>query len=174
MLSEIRIESLGAISSATAEFDRGLTVLTGASRTEGFEITLTGEVTPFWEASLGYTYLDGEITQTTDAAVAGTRLQQLPEHQVTAWNRFNLSDRLGIGAGVIYQGGQFASFSGNVTLPDYIRVDAALFYTVSDRLSVQVNIENLFDEQYYPSAHGDNNIQPGRPFSARFGVRLSL
>ncbi|MGB5112373.1 MAG: DNA repair protein RecN [Mycobacterium sp.] len=29
MLSEIRIESLGAISSATAEFDRGLTVLTG-------------------------------------------------------------------------------------------------------------------------------------------------
>ncbi|BBZ07983.1 DNA repair protein RecN [Mycolicibacterium doricum] len=29
MLSEIRIESLGAISAATAEFDRGLTVLTG-------------------------------------------------------------------------------------------------------------------------------------------------
>lgn len=29
MLAEIRIESLGAISSATAEFDRGLTVLTG-------------------------------------------------------------------------------------------------------------------------------------------------
>ena len=29
MLAEIRIESLGAISAATAEFDRGLTVLTG-------------------------------------------------------------------------------------------------------------------------------------------------
>ncbi|HOB50971.1 MAG TPA: AAA family ATPase, partial [Mycobacterium sp.] len=29
MLTEIRIESLGAISAATAEFDRGLTVLTG-------------------------------------------------------------------------------------------------------------------------------------------------
>ncbi|MCV7065374.1 DNA repair protein RecN [Mycolicibacterium houstonense] len=33
MLSEIRIESLGAISSATAEFDRGLTVLTGETGT---------------------------------------------------------------------------------------------------------------------------------------------
>lgn len=152
----------------------GLTVQTGASRTEGFEISLTGEVAPFWEASLGYTYLDGEITQTTDAAVAGTRLQQLPEHQITAWNRFNLTSKLGIGAGIIYQDEQFASFSGNVTLPDYIRVDAALFYDVSDRLSVQVNIENLFDAQYYPSAHGDNNIQPGRPFSARFGIRLSM
>ena len=29
MLAEIRISSLGAISAATAEFDRGLTVLTG-------------------------------------------------------------------------------------------------------------------------------------------------
>ncbi|KHO25551.1 DNA recombination protein RecN [Mycolicibacterium setense] len=33
MLSEIRIESLGAISAATAEFDRGLTVLTGETGT---------------------------------------------------------------------------------------------------------------------------------------------
>ncbi|MGH3564017.1 MAG: hypothetical protein ACRDTN_20120, partial [Mycobacterium sp.] len=33
MLSEIRIESLGAIGVATAEFDRGLTVLTGETGT---------------------------------------------------------------------------------------------------------------------------------------------
>src|SRR5438309_3056410 len=33
VLSEIRIESLGAISVATAEFDRGLTVLTGETGT---------------------------------------------------------------------------------------------------------------------------------------------
>ena len=33
MLDEIRIESLGAISSATAEFGRGLTVLTGETGT---------------------------------------------------------------------------------------------------------------------------------------------
>ena len=79
-----------------------------------------------------------------------------------------------MGAGLIYQGEQFASFSQNVTLPDYVRVDAAIFYDVTDRIAVQVNVENLFDETYYPSAHGDNNIQPGRPFSARFGVRLKM
>ncbi|MBX5488737.1 MAG: DNA repair protein RecN, partial [Mycolicibacterium hassiacum] len=41
MLSEIRIESLGAISSATAEFDRGLTVLTGETGT-GKTMVVTG------------------------------------------------------------------------------------------------------------------------------------
>jgi DNA repair protein RecN (Recombination protein N) len=41
MLNEIRIESLGAISSATAEFDRGLTVLTGETGT-GKTMVVTG------------------------------------------------------------------------------------------------------------------------------------
>lgn len=41
MLTEIRIESLGAISVATAEFDRGLTVLTGETGT-GKTMVVTG------------------------------------------------------------------------------------------------------------------------------------
>jgi DNA repair protein RecN (Recombination protein N) len=41
LLSEIRIESLGAISTATAEFDRGLTVLTGETGT-GKTMVVTG------------------------------------------------------------------------------------------------------------------------------------
>lgn len=41
MLTEIRIESLGAISTATAEFDRGLTVLTGETGT-GKTMVVTG------------------------------------------------------------------------------------------------------------------------------------
>lgn len=41
MLSEIRIESLGAIKAADAEFDRGLTVLTGETGT-GKTMVVTG------------------------------------------------------------------------------------------------------------------------------------
>src|SRR6202158_6484892 len=41
MLTEIRIEALGAITTATAEFDRGLTVLTGETGT-GKTMVVTG------------------------------------------------------------------------------------------------------------------------------------
>jgi len=41
VLTEIRIESLGAITAATAEFDRGLTVLTGETGT-GKTMVVTG------------------------------------------------------------------------------------------------------------------------------------
>ena len=152
----------------------GITELTGESRTEGFEIGAVGEVTKWWKANLGYTYLDGELTSDSTFGDAGQRLQQLPRHSVSAWNRFDPTDKLGFGLGVIHQSEQFASFSNSVVLPSYWRVDAAAYYTVNDRLSVQLNVENLFDEDYYPSAHGDNNIQPADPFSARIGVRFEI
>lgn len=152
----------------------GLTVLTGESRVEGFEVGAVGRITPFWQANLGYTYLDGELLTTSSFGVAGARLQQLPRHQVTAWNRFDVTQKIGLGLGVIHQSEQFASFSNTVVLPSYWRVDAAAYYTLNERVSLQVNVENLFDETYFPSAHGNNSIQPAEPFNARFGVRVEL
>ena len=151
-----------------------VTVQTGKSRVEGFEIAAVGEIAGFWKANLGYTYLDGELLTNSAFGTAGRRLQQLPRHQVTAWNRFDFTEQFGVGLGVIHQSSQFASFANTVVLPSYWRVDAAAYYTVNDRLSFQVNIENLLDEDYYPSAHGNNNIQPGEPFNARVGVRFAL
>lgn len=154
--------------------DSTLVALVGESRTKGIELNLVGEVLPGWQANIGYTYLDGEIRTTTSSAPAGRRLEQLPEHQFTAWNHVELNDKFSVGLGLIYQDEQFASLSNAVTLPDYFRVDAAAYYHFDERFSVQLNVENLFDEGYYPSAHGDNNIQPAEPFSVRFGMRLRL
>ena len=154
--------------------DDTLTILAGESRIEGFEISAVGEIADFWKANLGYTYLDGELLNENAFGDAGQRLQQLPKHSISAWNRVDVNEKLGFGLGIIHQSEQFASFSNTVVLPSYWRVDAAAYYTVSDRLSVQLNIENLFDEDYYPSAHGNNNIQPADPFSARVGVRFEM
>ncbi len=152
----------------------GFVVLTGESRVEGIELSLVGKLTNAWQTSFGYTWLDGEIRSTTSSAPAGRRLQQLPEHQISWWNRYDVTEKFGLGGGMIYQDEQFASVSNAVAMPDYWRVDAAAYYTVNDRLSFQLNIENLLDESYYASAHGDNNFQPAEPFSARIGVKLAL
>ncbi|RPF71910.1 TonB-dependent receptor [Aurantiacibacter spongiae] len=150
----------------------GFTILAGESRVEGFEVNLAGEVLPALQVNLSYTYLDGKITQDTERAPAGTRLQQLPESQIGAWARYDLTDRLGVGAGIVHQSEQFASLGSNVILPGYTRVDAAVYLEATDRLALQLNVENLLDEDYYPSAHGTNNIQPGEPVNASIGARL--
>jgi len=43
-------------------------------------------------------------------------------------------------------------------------VDAAVYAKIDKNLRAQLNIENLFDTNYYASAHNNNNISPGSPF----------
>jgi catecholate siderophore receptor len=44
-----------------------------------------------------------------------------------------------------------------------VRVDTGVFLDVTRQLRLQANVENLFDEEYYPNAHNNNNITPGAP-----------
>lgn len=152
----------------------GFVVLTGATRAQGVELGLAGQVSSALQLSLGYTYLDGEIRSTTNAAPAGRRLAQLPEHQASAWARYNVTPRFGIGAGAIHQSDQYASIGNAVVLPAYTRVDAAVFVDLTKTVELQLNVENLFDATYYPSAHGDNNIQPGKPLNARLSAKVKF
>ena len=150
----------------------GQVILTGATRTKGIELSLAGEVTEDLQVTLGYTLLDGKITRTTSSAPAGRELSQVPGQQVSAWARYQLTRQFGIGAGLIHQSRQYTTLTNAVELPSYARVDAALYYDISPELTLQLNVENLFDATYYPSSHNDNNIQPGEPFNATLSARI--
>ncbi|MGX7896582.1 TonB-dependent receptor [Tsuneonella sp. HG222] len=152
----------------------GFVVLTGSTRVEGFEASLAGTLAPGIDLTLGYTYLDGGIRSTTAQAVAGTRLHQLPRHQISAWGRFALTERLALGAGMIHQSKQWAALDHAVAMPSYVRFDAAAFYDLTEAVTLQLNVENLFDADYFGSAHGNNNIQPGKPLTARVGARFKF
>jgi len=161
-------------SQTTDPVNPGFVILTGKSRTRGVELSLAGDIAANWHVSLGYTYLDGEIRSQVGSSPAGTVLEQVPDHHLAAWTRYDITDRFGIGAGIVNSSKQFSSLSNNVVLPSYTRVDAAAYFDVTEKVSLQLNIENLFDEGYYPSAHGDNNIQPAKPFNASISVRMQF
>ena len=173
-----------SFSAAAYQIDRGNTravdpvsgnpVLTGKSRVKGFELALSGQITPQWQASLGYAHQTGKILSTTTAAPTGRLLPQLPEDQITAWTRYDLSPKLGIGLGVVHQSSQFATISNAVRLPGFTRLDAAVYYNVSDRFALQLNVENLTDTRYFPSAHTDNNIATGAPINAKVTARVKF
>lgn len=154
--------------------DPGNSILTG-SRTEGFELQLVGEVLPGWSVNAGYSYLDAdERGRVVGAALANRTLAQVPEHMISMWNHIDVTEQFGVGLGVTHQSSQFAAIDNSVRLPSFTRFDAALFYDVSENVRVQVNVENLFDEDYFPAAHNNNNISTGEPFNARFTVRAAF
>ncbi|MEL6239619.1 MAG: TonB-dependent receptor, partial [Pseudomonadota bacterium] len=135
------------------------------TQVQGFEFQVKGEVTPWWFVTAGYSYLDGE------QANSDLRPRELPENMFSIWNQFQPTERLGIGLGLIAQDESFADNGNTVTLPSYERVDIAAFYDVTDTVRVQVNIENLFDQDYFPNAHTADNLTVGAPLNALFTLR---
>ena len=149
-------------------------VLTGAQRSRGVELGLERSITDRWQVSAGYSWQKAEITETTTAAPEGRRVPLVPRHSFSLWNRYDFTDRIGAGLGVIARSKSFASISNNVTLPSYTRVDAALFYELPNGMEAQINLENVFGADYFATAHNDNNIAPGAPrtLKATVGYRF--
>ena len=156
----------------------GFFLLSGKSRVRGLEAAISGRVLPQLQVSMGYSHQTGEIlsaiTNGTTLIPAGRKLAQLPNDQFSAWSRYDLSKKLGVGLGLIHQEKQFATISNAVTLPAFTRLDAAVYYNVSSALSLQLNVENLTDTRYYPSSHTDFNIASGEPINARLTARVKF
>ena len=138
------------------------------SEIEGFEMQLQGQVSDRWFISGGYSYLEGEIVDRNGPT--GRTPRELPEHMFSLWNAYKLTDAFGIGLGVTYQAESFINTSNTAVLPSYTRVDAALYYNVSDDLRLQVNIENLTDELYFPHAHSTHQASVAAPLNASFRI----
>ena len=150
--------------------DPTVSLLVDGQRTEGIEIGVSGQVSEAWSIQGGYAYQDGQLTE----RLGGTTLAQLPKNVLSLWNRYDFTPAWGVGLGVIYQTEMFAAVDNLVTLPEFTRVDAGLYYTPNEHLRMQLNVENLLDERYYPNANGNNNITPGSPLAIRAGVTMQF
>ena len=153
----------------------GQVVQTGEQRSRGLELEAAGQLSPELQLSLGYTLQDAEITERTqacDPTVRECEVPQVPRHIASLWARYDVTPSIGIGLGVHHQSKSFASISNQVVLPSYTRVDAALFVQVAEGVEAQVNVENLLDESYFPTAHSDTNISTGAPITARGTLRF--
>lgn len=162
---EIQEESLSVNSLDTDTFDRT------ESEVRGAELSLKGSITDRWHVSAGYSYLEGDVES---GANAGNTIRELPEHTFSIWNQYDVNDKLSVGLGLTYQDASFANDDNAIELPSYVRVDASATYQVSDALQVQLNIKNLFDRDYFSSAHTNNNITVAEPISATFGVKYTF
>lgn len=170
-----------AIADPNADPNNPRSVLIDGQRTKGVELAVTGNITDSWSIMGGYAYQDGEVLKDQSATVRkGAALAQLPKNTFSLWNRYDFTPAWGVGLGIVYRDQIFAATenivtpASNVTLPDYTRVDAAVFFTLNDRLRAQLNVENLLDEEYFSSAHSNTNITPGSPRAARVSLVASF
>ena len=179
MEAGVKVDIFDNLSFSTAFFqlDRTNMILTGesagevavlgkGSRTRGVEVGLQGQLTDKWNILASYTYMKGTLSANSNSN-AGNTLKETPKNMYAVWNRYDVTPWFGAAFGVVGRSAMFTKEDNTVTLPSYTRVDAALYGIINKYLRAQVNIQNLFDTNYYVASHNNHNIMPGAPITAR-------
>jgi catecholate siderophore receptor len=151
-----------------------LQVLDGRMRVNGLALGASGSITPAWSVFANYTYLDSKVIQSvSDFCLsqgcvdpqAGQEMLQTPKHSGSLFTTYRFPFGLELGYGMTYQG-SFALNNrvivGSVTTPqfrsdDYLVHRLFVSYPLTERLTAQLNVQNLTDELYYTAIRNNVN-----------------
>jgi catecholate siderophore receptor len=133
----------------------GFNILGGTQRVRGYELGLVGNITDDWRALLGYTFLDGQITASAPgAAPAGSPLLNTPKHSFSFLTEYRIVDEFEVGIGGQYVSSRYASNTAPIKkVGGYWSFDAMAKYDISERLYLQLNVNNIFNNFYYDALH---------------------
>ena len=151
-----------------------LQILVDGQETKGIELGITGDITDKWSIIGGVAFQDGEVTKQqssgANAILKGTELGQTPDRTLSLWNKYEINDMWAVAFGVVSTSDRYAlspTATQSTLLPGYTRYDAAIYGKFSDKLRLQVNLENLTNKEYALFAHNNQNITPGSPITGR-------
>ncbi|MEE8630833.1 MULTISPECIES: TonB-dependent siderophore receptor [Methylobacterium] len=155
----------------------GFSIAAGAVRSQGFEFTAAGQLSPSVKVLAGYVFADAVVTKDNVLPV-GAPLINVPRHsgsllavyeaQEGSWKGF------GIGGGARAVGERAGDANGGAfRLPGYIAVDALAYYKW-ENFRFGLNVENVFDTTYYASSLNVFRVFPGTPrrFTGTLSVRF--
>ena len=150
-------------------------ILAGAQRVDGFEIEVVGQITPQWQVSGGYTYLNGKTVKTVPGGPPlNSPLFNAPEDSVALWTSYKLPYRLEVGGGLNYLSRRYASLTTKpfTYAPGYTTLDLMAKWQATDHIRLQVNLNNVTDAYYFDQIH-PFHIIPGEGRTALFTIAYS-
>lgn len=149
----------------------------GEVEVEGFELGVSGNLTPKWQAFGGYTYMDSELVRGAITILAdgtpvtnvnqGDPLANTPKHTFSLFSTYRVMRGLSLGGGAYYVSKSFGGNQGGaggganrIYAPDYWRFDAFASYAVNDKVDLQLNVQNVGDERYIARTNGVHHADP--------------
>ncbi|MBA4226499.1 MAG: TonB-dependent siderophore receptor [Hyphomonas sp.] len=154
----------------------------GERKVEGIELSAVGKLTQNWQISAGLTTMDTEVTEgTTGNNSQGAAARWSPDISATIWTTYALTPAFTFGGGARYMGeqkrvvvpGTDLSTQNVPVIPEAWVVDAMARYEFSERLALQLNVYNLFDEDYIATLNNSGaRLTPGQPLSAYLALNV--
>ena len=124
----------------------------GLVRSRGIDLEMQGAITPNWQLSAGYTYVDSEIKKDSNPSMVGIRSNPfLPQHQITLSTLYHISDKWRAGANLRWQSKIYRESGSSFRSEQDAYVIAGIMagFRVNQNFDLQFNLENIFDKTYY-------------------------
>jgi iron complex outermembrane receptor protein len=140
----------------------------GKARSRGVELDVTGEIAPNWSVIGTYAYDQTEVLKNDEKPEQeGNRLPNAPMHTASLYltHHLALPANLGkwhVGAGGRYVGQRPGDDANSFSMDSYTVADAFVRWdlpTQEYKTSLQLNVDNLFNKEYYPSTTGSSTLQ---------------
>ncbi|WP_337841599.1 TonB-dependent siderophore receptor [Rheinheimera sp.] len=139
---------------------------------EGFELEVIGNLTAQWNISAGYSQYEAKDAAGTEVNTDHPRKKL---NVFTTYNFAGLVEGLVVGGGVNWEDKQYNGTGAFQLVQDsYSLVSLMARYALSEQLSVQLNIDNLFDEKYYSQIGFFEQYGYGSPRNASLGVTYAF
>lgn len=155
-----------------------VTLLEGNQRVDGLELSATGHITPRWEITAGYTYLDGRTIASGTPADVGKDLPNVARNEIDLWTEYHIASRWEFGLGGSWFTHRYGDSGEIAYIPGYTVVNAMVSYRPTEDLTLQLNGFNLLDKYYYLAPYytsaSENHVLPGPGRSASLTIRLAL
>ncbi len=154
-------------------FDLDNLTTRGEQRSRGFEMDISGYVSPNFQLIASYGYNNAEIVEDAIEEFIGERIGGAPRHNANFWGRYDFTNKslkgIGLGFGAQYMDERFTWYNptyatNRVLLPDYTVFDAAVYYRPNNTgMQLTLKVNNLFDETYWLGGLSPDRLGPGAP-----------
>lgn len=163
----------------------------GTRRSRGVELTTDLQPTRDLRVQGSVTYLnaiytgEGPASAQATTAIPDSRAEKSPEWAWNVWSRYDRRDGplagLGVALGLIWQAERLGGNGARTPVapdpllfPSFTRVDAGLFYTLSNRIDLALHIENLTDQTIFVSGTVGSSLEIAAPRTLMFRIGYML
>jgi iron complex outermembrane receptor protein len=151
-------------------------LVAGRQRSTGFELDSQMQLGTAWQVIFAYAYTRTEVLEDNDLP-AGDWTLNVPRNAISAWVRYLFQGEALEGVGLSLGGVAYSKQAGDLPnsfyLPAYEVFNANVTYERGS-WRVQLNLDNLLDEEYFPTSYDQTLVMRGDPRAARLTLNYSF
>ena len=162
----------------------GFSLAAGKARSRGLEFDASGRLGEHWRINASYVWMKAEVTRDNSLAV-GAGLINVPRSNSSLLavreGSLGAGRSWGLGGGLTHVGerpgetrtaAQAAAGAAGFTLPAYTTAKLVAYAKLGERLSLSLDVDNLFDREHYLSSVFPLWVTPGTGRTLSLGAQL--